>query len=601
MRQNILLMAVVLLSISGIIYAQAPLESNYSTGFVTDWLPIIAIAIMAAISLIAVYYFIGVLLNNTRIKGTAISEMQQVLGTILLVVIILGVMSLIGAGTSLSYKGGIGTGEAAQISSICNNILVNSQEGFLNSAATSANFPSPYPNLPQPTNAVCQIVNGHGSVDPVTSNIDYGLAASYVVIANLTNQSIVELNGLYNIDSLIFFLRQVITYADICDPVTCIIAPLPREGETVVYYKLYSGYVFQRTILPTMDTQANLSIYLFMTQLILILTLLITWPYLLAAGIMLRVFAITRRAGGLIIAAVIVGTIIYPMLFLFQYTALQNLVPPGAPLAPHNASALQALGATGQIPYVPLCGISMNTPTLSGYTRGYGGNPDATSFQLWCYTSAPKLKTSYIYQNTQPSGAPATLSACGVRNPSFAPPASDPQIPTGVTAPCYVQKDYNFYVFPSTSDVIRLYTCYPPDYGSPQHIANDGTLSPYGIIDIEVRIINSLNIESPITILLTISNLVSNLFPGTTSQSGLSTFTPFTHISSLLVPNNLPCSIAPQNMIAALTQLINLYGMISVVGFILPVINILTLLSATFGLSSLMGGETSIIGLSRFI
>ncbi len=598
MRQNILLFAVILLSISGIGLA-APLASSYQVGFFQNWLPVLFAAIITALGLTVMYYFIGVMLNNPRIKGTALSELEQVVGTVFLIMIILGIMAIIGGGTTLSYRSALSTGPnpvTGQVSAICNNILVNSQVGFLNSRSTSANFPGPYPTtLPQATTAVCSIVNGGAGLDPVTANLDYGLASTYVIIANLTNQSIDELNGLYNLDNLIFFLRGIQSYADVCAPVTCIIAPLPREAETIVYYKLYYGYVFQRTIMPIMDTQANLSIYLYMTQLVLIVTLLTTWPYLLAAGILLRTFTITRRAGGLIIAAVIVGTIIYPILFLFQYTALNNLLPPGTigPIAP-GSTQTQLIGTAGQIPFVPLCGLNMNTPTLSGYTRGV----PTTQFQLYCYTSATRLQTSYIFQGTQnggPTAPPATIQACSVGNAGwFTPPAVRPQFSTADLAPCFVQKPLSFYNFPNAASVIRLYTCYPPDFGTPAHTANDGTNSPEGIIDLEVRTINALNKGSPLTILLGLSNLVSNLVPGSTPQSGLSVISPESDFG-------LPCGIAPVNMYDALTELINLYGMMSVVAFVLPIINILILLSATFGISSLLGGETSIIGLSRFI
>ncbi len=575
-----------------------PLASSYS-GF-QSWLPVIMEGIAVALSLTVMYYFLGVLLNNARIKGNALSEIQQVVGTTILVILILAVMSLIGSGTALSYQNGLGPKGTGQISAICNNILVNSQVGFLNSAGTSANYPQPYPVLPQPTSAVCSIINGNSGLDSMTQNIDYGLASTYVIEANLTNQSIVELNGVYNLDSLIFFLRSVISYGSICETGACVIPLAPRVQEFTFYYTLYKGYVFQRTIMPVMDTQANLAIYLAMTQLILILTMLIIWPYLLVAGILLRTFSLTRRAGGLIIAAVIVGTIIYPVIILFQYSSLNNLSPPG-PVT--GSSTGTPLVGSYQIPAIALCGLQANTQTLSQFTEGY---PSTTTTQedVFCYTSARQLTLFDVDKQTLPPNTysgPAQQAVCAQDKLPSGPDLicacptgttgqfSEPKPNVFVMPSCYVQKQLSFYVFPDAASVIRLYACFPPDYASPQHLADSGT-GPSGLIALENMIINHQNGEGSLNILLSLSTILNQAYSG--SVGGLSPMT---------TNPGVPCNVNPAGIFASLVALINLYGVLSVVTFILPIINILMLLSATFGLSSILGGETNIIGLSRFI
>lgn len=639
MTNKILFTALMFLSASGILSAAAqPLAASYQ-GF-QNWLPVIGAAATLAISLTTMYYFIGVLLNNNKIKGTALTEVQQAIGTVILVMLILALMFMIGSATSLSYSTALSAGPnpvTSQISSICNNVLSHSQVSFLNSSATSINYPKDpppgvpnYPTLPEPTSAVCSIVNGNSRLDPFTSNLDYGLAGSYVIVANLTNQSIEELNSVYNYDSVMFFLRSIQSYATVCEPSWCAIPAVgalqPREAETTLYYNLYKGYVFHRTIMPTIATQANLSIYLYMSQLALILILLVTWPYLLAAGILLRTFGLTRRAGGLIIAGVIVGTIIYPTLFLFQYSALNNLNAPGCipmgPPAPGQTvcvpGATNIIGATpSQIPSLALCGVTMNTPTLSGFTNGYSGT--TTQFEVYCYTSASTLQLNTIYKGEQPSptGGDAAVmasyhamesycsNAFGIQNnpnvmcacPTGAAQqfSADPSVnyPTSVVAPCFVQKQLSFYVFPNMPSVIRLYSCNPPDFGQPAPFtANDGTNTPDGIIDIEVRIVNSLDAHSVLSVFNSLDELTT-LVPG----SSLSTVS----VNNGVYQVGVPCGIAPFAVTNALEGIINVYGIQSVVGFILPILNILMLLSATFGLSSLMGGETNIIGLSRFI
>lgn len=600
-----------------------------SSGF-TDWLPIILTAAVTVISLTVLYYFAGIALNNSRIRASAQIEIQQALGTILLIVIILGIMYMIGSGTGLAYQSLLSGGPNSVtngLDNLCTKVLPNSQVGFLNPTATSAHYPGysgpapyptgPYPDLPQETNAVCQIITGGSGLDPATQNLDYGLAATYVITANLTNQSIEELNALYNFDSFTFFLRGIQSYASICEPVTCFLPFTARYQESTLYYKLFNGYVLHRTVMPSVITQANISIYLFVSEMILIIILLLTWPYLLAAGILLRLFTVTRRAGGFIIAAVITGTILYPTLFMFQYAGLSNLAPLGSTAAPAPGQ-IQALGASSIPASVSLCGVSINTPVISTYTTPQPGEPAITTeYELFCYTPSEELPINAIYYNLQPScntgqnppaGAGCATSAannnCGIDFPGWKSTSGiicacaagtstmTTTSPTTQVPTCYVQKDLSFYTFPSEADVIRLHTCYPPDYANNEYYSNTGT-GPSGMMAIEVGVINALDKRSPLTVLLTLSTVFSQLTGASVPASGLS---PIGDLGAV------PCnSIAPQNLLAALEATINLYGIISVVGFILPIINVLMLISATFGLSQLLGGETNIIGLSRFI
>ncbi len=589
---NALTILLLLSAASGLaLAATQQLASSYSS--FQSWLPIIMAGAAAAIMLTVVYYLIGVLLNNARIKGSALSEMQQAIGTVFLVVLIIGIMFIVGSGTSLSYKSALGSTVTNQISAICNNVLVNSQVSFLKSNAYSG-------SQPLPTTSVCSIVNGKSGIDAVTSNLDYGLAASYVVTANLTNQSISELNSIYNFDSMIFFLRALKSYVTICETAACVIPLVPRDAEFTISYNLYNGYIFHRAIMPVMTTQSNLAIYLYTTELILMLILLTAWPYLLAAGILLRTFGFTRRAGGLLIAATIVGVLIFPTVFLFQYASLSNLAPPGSPATP---GSLATVGAS-YVPAIALCGINMNTQTISDFTQNYGAK--TTQYQLFCYTSADKLPLSYVYKGTKPGTAPAStqsncatyggtpgntaICACAAGDNGWFSASGSGSGPTTDFAPCYVKKPLSFYVFPDAASVVRLYACYPADYASVAHPAGDGTGSN-GIIDIEVRIVNAMNIQNPLKILLALAIPITELTGGT-SVSG---------VTPLSWTPGLPCGIAPVNVYAALIGMINIYGIMAVTSFILPIINILMMLSATFGLSSLMGGETTILGLSRFL
>lgn len=616
--RKIYLMALFAALISGMTYAALPLESSFF-GFFTGWLPIILGGIVAAISLVAVYYFIGVIIGSPRIKASALSEMEQLIGNVILIVAVIFVLELVGAGTSLSFQSVLSGGPNPvnnQVHAICNNILPHSQVSFLISNAAG----SP----PEPTTAVCNIINGHG-VDVFTNNIDYGLAATYVVIANLTNQSIEELNSIYNFDSLIFFLRPLTAYVGYCEPWWCAPALAPRVEELTLSYQLYRGYVLHRVVIPSIITQANLSFYLFTMQLVLILLLLVLWPWLLAAGLVLKTFTFTRRVGGLLIAATLVGVLIYPIIFLFQYASLNTLsngpactvptnYPNGGPPCVPPASGVGYTGAS-QIPPVALCGENINTPTISTYTNGYSA---PTQYQLFCYTFAKELSLDTIYISSRPacdtSVVPATgpgctphgadivclidgvvpatpgpndICACPPGNSGFTTTDYQDQVPL-----CYVQKTLSFYTFPDAASVVRLYSCYAPDYGSLAHTANDPTNTPDGLLDLEVRITNGLNGESPINILESLGQAVVQFTVGAAPPG----FSP-----SSYQPSQVPCGITTGHIYAAIAALINMYGIISVTGFILPVINVLLMISAVVGLSQLLGGETNIIGLSRFI
>ena len=67
----------------------------------------------------------------------------------------------------------------------------------------------------------------------------------------MTNQSIFELNSLYNLESIIFFLRNLNPNIGICVPMECYDPLTPRDSNTQLSYKPFNGYVLHRTIMPT--------------------------------------------------------------------------------------------------------------------------------------------------------------------------------------------------------------------------------------------------------------------------------------------------------------------------------------------------------------
>ncbi len=57
----------------------------------------------------------------------------------------------------------------------------------------------------------------------------------------------------------------------------------------------------------------------------------------------------------------------------------------------------------------------------------------------------------------------------------------------------------------------------------------------------------------------------------------------------------------PDHAIDTGLTLTNIYGITAISAFILPLLNILIVYSGMIGMSSLLGGDTDIIGLSKFL
>ncbi len=575
MNYKIIYMLLALVLIPLVHSAPTPISSHYSA--FTNWFPIIIIASLLATLLAGVYYMIGYLLNNSRIKSSAITEFEQALGSIALVIIIIGVLYMIGT-SDISFSTILGPNGASQISNICTTSLSNSQVNLLNSKKAAA-------GLPEPTAAVCQnLIGPTGPKGGVTSHIDYGLASMYVIIANMTNQSTMELNAMYNFDSLVFFLRNMAPFIGFCTPGDCVVpwSPSSLMTKLQISYKPYNGYVLQRLIAPSIVIQATMTLYMEIIELTVIIILLIGWPYLLAAGIILRTIPFTRRAGGLITAATIAGIILLPTIYLIEYGALNNLQS-----QPFIGSSL--------VPGMALCGF--------GPVSGSGSNS-----VLFCYTSANNLQTSYIYKGLQPPSYTSSISACKTvaqaenqyKSTSQSTPATSTKCPpTARSCPpsqsssttqtsnpfsnepiCYVKKNLSFYVFPSAADIINLYSCYPSG-------GNYIFLTELGILTTtEVS-----NFLGPTSIIFSL------LFSNSASSQGSQLFSPFFGSGG----GSCIAQVGPHNLVAAYTALVNMYGIITVSGFIVPIINLLMMISAMTGLSALMGGETTLIGLSRFI
>ena len=329
----IVLAALLVVSVSAQTY---PIATNIS--YFTQWLPVVVLAVMLSIGIVVGYYLLGMLLNNSQMRSGAINEFSNVIFTIVIVVIILAIFNFIGNAT---YATAVIPRSVPQ--SICNTL----QNANLNFISTSTQYNSP-------AEQICASLINNNAGAGLTPNIDYPLASTYLIIANLTNQSVTNLNAVYVFGSYINFLGSFVATDSICVPnETCLLGTFGSEAVGFTAIVSFSPFAGETSVAYTMrafTTQSTLIFTSFMLQLIGIIVMLFMWPYLLAAGIILRSTFLTRRLGGLLIAICIGGLLVFPLVFLAQYAGLTNanLVPIGSnTFNSMNSNAIPILAING--------------------------------------------------------------------------------------------------------------------------------------------------------------------------------------------------------------------------------------------------------------
>ena len=485
------------------------------------WIPIMIIAVAVGVGIAMAYYAIATILGNSRLKAGAMYELSQVLGTVVILVIIFGVFSFYNAGVYSGYSNLNGA-----VRNICNpldaNQLAGSPIDFLNSSALT----------PGPTNAICTQLVEPGPGKGVTSNIDYSLAATYAIIANVTSQAGMSLNALNVFENYYNTVEGFNPVESICWPGTC------AESNAYVgkiEYSYWPFYIYGKIRTGTLfiASEAELSFYMGMLELFAIVFALFAWPYALAAGLIMRASFLTRRAGGLIIAIVVVGLFFYPFLNMFEYASLTNannpLSPLGANVLPYNSLPLMTLKG---LSVEPVCSCP------SGYT--YSGNNECSS------------ALSSTVRATCPSNVPVGSIDSSGR-----------EIYT------YSTSRINFYVFPRLDYILNYNGCWPVN-GS--------------LLEQEALIAGSY--VTPIYGL------------GLALRDSIGSFTGNLDFLSIGTPY-FRCD--PAHLLDSVLALSDFYGQTFVFMVLMPVLNVLMLLSAVKGLSALLGGDTSLLGLGRLV
>lgn len=484
---------------AGLFAATTPLASRLTTNVSVfyNYLPIVILAVFVSVGIAVLYYAMGWILNNSTVKAGAISEFEQVLGTVVIVVIILAFFNVYGSAIISS-------------SSLTKSLTAICGAGQLGSANTLVTFFSTA--TAGPTQTICESIVGSGQGSTITSNIDYGLGATYAIIANLSSQEAANLDALNVFEGYYSTLSTFTPQEYICWPNTCI-EPLkaPIFGYVVYSYSPFSLYDKIRGTTLYVGTEALISFYISIFQLIIIIIMLFAWPYLLAAGIILRASFFTRKAGGLLMAIVIVAIVLYPLLNLFEYTSLTN-----TQLSPIGASSIPTVSLTGQAP---------------------------------CPT-ADILSSSVV---TTVSSLFSAVSCGTISNP--APVVS------------YTDTKLNFYVIPPLENILNHDGCWPPGGSvllSDILVAGFYSIPGYGQY-------------------LAIKDIIG-AFAGSLPSPAI----PWFHCN-------------PSNVIQSIFDLAKLYGMVFATTVLLPVLNILILLSAVKNISGLLGGDTRIVGLGKLV
>lgn len=493
-------------------------------------LPLIVAALLLDVCIVAIWYFIGVVLNNSAMKESAKGEYYQFLGTVVIIGLILWAIITI---SSLFYSAMSSTAlmSPSAISTMCTSLesgsqfnLVGGDNSILSGAQTASG---------NQLYGLCSLVN---SPSGVTGQADYPLAATAIVIANITNQTVTNLNSAYVFDSYIGFLSSISPTVNICfapeeEGAPCFVSslatispsgsdsagassgvlppPSPAQASSFfqkalqLYIKLnikftpYAGFGFIYSSLGSLGTLLTLSTESSIAQLLLTSLMLYIWPYLLFGGILFRSTFITRKLGGLLIAVALGAILIFPFIFSIEYLTLSN-----NPIT------------------IPVVGSLFSASSVYGFNA---------------ITTIPAASGSGNYQA-------------------------------------------NFFVEPSLWKIAGSNGCWPGTVGDTQGTsATDSHL-----LSDEMADVLYLNAAGGVA-----SGVVSLVETAISSSAASSYYLPF---------------FCPKDgALNALQEMEQAYGVIGVITYFIPLMNLIITITAIVGMSGLMGGDTSLEGLSKFV
>ena len=484
-------------------------------------------------------------------------------------------------------------------------------------------------NLMSPTNTVCAAATS--TLTP-TNSIDYGLFSTYIIVANMTSQAAGEMNAVYLFEDWTGFAANFESVTHVCidyDPeapgLMCIL-PIGVRGTDIIFkYTPLAGYETLRRITPSLIVQANLVTYLFFIQLVLLMIILNTWPYFLAAGVILRSNMFTRRVGAVIIGITISMLLVFPAVYTMEYSAsnTQGIGPIGVNNLP--TLPLYELQKDGNV-------IIYGANSIPGKTGGYVKQSIALGNSYWT-SSCPS--NQYVYQ-FQCGNGNSTGRNC-YASPSIAEQCPQEQtigasgtdvfegyIPASQVAGTTCRTDSDIYelVQCSTGDIIANGAIIP--YSGSMYSGGGESCYPLSQVPATPGLctsqlganVNFFVLPNATQVTSYYSCMPQNLFVDEGVFAAYY-FIPFFGAGSFILSGigglvgQLPVTpsdiqfetvgCTPDRAIANVIAFTNLYGIVAVSAYIVPLLNLIVIFSSAIGLSALLGGDTNLLGLGRLL
>ncbi len=324
-------------------------------------LPLVFAALLLDGMIVGIWWICGYLINNSSVKAGARGELNQLIGTAIFIPIIIFSLSTFSnlfqstlAGSSLMSK--------TALTNLCNNVASPAPGGqTIDILSTSGGF-----GIQQ---QLCEFVTGTATsvqiscsngtctsspgppLDTLTSQIDYPLAASGIILMNVTYQTIINLNDLFVIESYIGFMYNLAPTFEICfadEPPDCLVPALPDQpeedppAEFSWTGKPYQGLIMVWRGLGNLAVLFTTAVQSLVIQLEFVQIFLYIWPFLIFGGLVLRSTFVTRKLGGLFIAIGIGAVFFYPLVTSIQYLTLGNGFGNIAIYSPSNIFSSQA-------------------------------------------------------------------------------------------------------------------------------------------------------------------------------------------------------------------------------------------------------------------
>ncbi len=493
-------------------------------------LPFMIIALLIDATIVAIWYMIGAILNNSGMKSSARGEFLQFVTTAIIAAIILA---------SLLFFGSIYVNSVNPTGTQTPSVLSSQQLSQIcfNAAAQPLTYMKD--QLYNPATNICGIVlaGPSGSAD---QQMNYPLAASGVILANMTNQVAIQMNSTFIVDAFASFLQKLSPTLGVCvQPPSDIglgpctsgvigIPPVPFYPEPPILYVKFSntplaGLDMITKSLASFSNLLYLTLMAFVVQLEFTNIFIYVWPFLIFFGLVLRATPFTRKIGGALIAIALGATLFYPSVFGLEYLAANN-----------NSIAPQ--------PTLNFCDNGGGTLSLGGfvfptfpyqYKLNFFVLPDVSRIaqQCGCWPYLGLLNSE-------------TMDVVAINNPIW-------WSSLGVSM---TEGVGNFFL----------------------NLLQDIWNNNYS--DVGNQLINAFfNIA-------TLSQ-TPDQFAG-----ALSTVAPVCPIGS-------PTS-GGEGFVFSLMEA---YGLTGVTAYFLPILNVLITLSAVIGLSRILGGDTEFAGISRFV